>query len=137
MLTVWLSISIHAPRVGGDILWIRSAWVSSLFQSTPPVWGATDLPRHGLIGLRFQSTPPVWGATVRTKSSFSVYLFQSTPPVWGATGEDALVVHAFHLISIHAPRVGGDNGLDHEVGDLCISIHAPRVGGDYRFASCG
>ena len=93
MLTVWLSISIHAPRVGGDILWIRSAWVSSLFQSTPPVWGAT--------------------------------------------GEDALVVHAFHLISIHAPRVGGDNGLDHEVGDLCISIHAPRVGGDYFFASSG
>ena len=36
-------ISIHAPRVGGDVsvgLRTRTMWI---FQSTPPVWGATNL----------------------------------------------------------------------------------------------
>ena len=33
-------------------------------------------------------------------------------------------------ISIHTPRVGGDElGDDHHV-DIQISIHTPRVGGD-------
>ena len=35
-------ISIHAPRVGGDDYYIESTNSSVKFQSTPPVWGATD-----------------------------------------------------------------------------------------------
>ena len=35
------------------------------------------------------------------------------------------------LISIHAPREGGDGGgLLHRRGLAAISIHAPREGGD-------
>ena len=34
------------------------------------------------------------------------------------------------LISIHAPRVGGDDRHHQVVVRLVISIHAPRVGGD-------
>ena len=34
-------------------------------------------------------------------------------------------------ISIHAPRVGGDRGRDPRYPDGGISIHAPRVGGDH------
>ena len=107
-----------------------------LFQSTPPVWGATHhqgaenhrilisihAPRVGgdpLIDKYrfskwiFQSTPPVWGATwaVRTKSMLMA-LFQSTPPVWGATG-----------------------GSVAQIGSGAISIHAPRVGGDYKLSA--
>ena len=39
---LWLSISIHAPRVGSDRC--RFRWFSPLtaFQSTLPVWGATN-----------------------------------------------------------------------------------------------
>ena len=55
--------------------------------------------------------------------------FQSTPPVWGATG---IVVPAILLevISIHAPRVGGDIFGTNYYAFCEISIHAPRVGGD-------
>ena len=35
------------------------------------------------------------------------------------------------MISIHAPREGGDkNKTDDEYADEIISIHAPREGGD-------
>ncbi len=34
-------ISIHAPRVGGDASSVSFAVPLLLFQSTPPVWGAT------------------------------------------------------------------------------------------------
>ena len=34
-------ISIHAPRVGGDYTTILQMKVDEIFQSTPPVWGAT------------------------------------------------------------------------------------------------
>ena len=78
------------------------------FQSTRPVWGATQaLPRLALA-VSFQSTRPVWGATVpfRAPASINSYFnprapcgarhvcdvivsegasFQSTRPVWGAT----------------------------------------------------
>ena len=57
---------------------------------------------------KFQSTHPVWGATtpLRTKP-LVVMVFQSTHPVWGATRHRS-PTHAYHLISIHAPRVGCD-----------------------------
>ena len=61
---IWVSISIHAPRVGGDALSALRAELEQAFQSTPPVWGATiPLLRDKAIVL-FQSTPPVWGATL-------------------------------------------------------------------------
>ena len=85
-----------------------------------------------------------------------LWTFQSTPPVWGATGSAADHLRQL-VISIHAPRVGGDGGLHHEKDQLehfnprppCggrhdglhrldefkqISIHAPRVGGDDNYA---
>ena len=36
-----IGISIHAPRVGSDRNTTRNVNVTSLFQSTLPVWGAT------------------------------------------------------------------------------------------------
>ncbi len=111
------SISIHAPRVGGDVMIRTLINGRELFQSTPPVWGATlclSLIRPQLH--QFQSTPPVWGATY-------------------AGNKCGVIV----LISIHAPRVGGDRHLLHDKVHHGISIHAPRVGGDisssYRTSS--
>ncbi len=37
----------------------------------------------------------------------------------------------FHVISIHAPREGGDYNDDLTKYADFISIHAPREGGDY------
>ena len=57
---------------------------------------------------KFQSTLPVWGATELPAVTFyEQQKFQSTLPVWGATtvGVDP---HNSITISIHAPRVGSD-----------------------------
>ena len=80
-------ISIHAPRVGGD--------------SCTAVWKQPYL--------IFQSTPPVWGATWSSRRQLTIWTaFQSTPPVWGATNTRQ-IQRVEHGISIHAPRVGGDS----------------------------
>ena len=101
-------ISIHAPRVGGDSFGIFLTLLIKKFQSTPPVWGATQ-PRYFrkknkryfnprppcggrqnrapsiIYRILFQSTPPVWGATKGVRALMAAFKFQSTPPVWGAT----------------------------------------------------
>ena len=151
---VLLHISIHAPRVGGDHFPTANAYKSKDFNPRPPCGGRHTRPGLVLGAPGFQSTPPVWGATPQMTQRAADELFQSTPPVWGATRIRPLEV-AWMTISIHAPRVGGDDGQK-ENGDgtsnfnprpPCggrhggaedrhtaggISIHAPRVGGDAR-----
>ena len=39
------------------------------------------------------------------------------------------------LVSIHAPRMGGDANEMLEVDSYCVSIHAPRVGGDFKLST--
>ena len=81
-----IGISIHAPRVGGDMVGVGSYCLMTAFQSTPPVWGATPQLDQGYLA-----------------SSISIH----APRVGG----DLLVVcraSGGQVISIHAPRVGGD-----------------------------
>ena len=100
-------ISIHAPRVGGDIFQNQHFFRYSYFNPRPPCGGRRQkkfsksgsidfnprppcggrLFRRWLTGLFviFQSTPPVWGATFRRWLTGLFVIFQSTPPVWGAT----------------------------------------------------
>ena len=79
-------ISIHAPREGGDGSFILVVACSSLFQSTPPARGATFACNAGLQLLHdFNPRPPRGG---RHKNKFirvNIFLFQSTPPARGAT----------------------------------------------------
>ena len=56
--------------------------------------------------------------------------------MWGATFPEAIVPDGV-VISIHAPRVGGDFPGDPEEVPPRISIHAPRVGGDGHVAGHG
>ena len=124
------TVSIHAPRVGGDVgvgLRLVDAGVSI---HAPRVGGdaRTRRARSGVVV--FQSTPPVWGATRSTLAAWSwPAWFQSTPPVWGATAQ-GLHRAEHRAVSIHAPRVGGDKGHLLALHKHLVSIHAPRVGGD-------
>ena len=64
---------------------IKPTFEIKIFQSTPPIQGATKswtVYRYELI---FQSTPPIQGATLRTWNVNYISLFQSTPPIQGAT----------------------------------------------------
>ena len=102
-----------------------------LFQSTRPVWGATDL--HGLVvpcirvsihaprvgrddaavdthqrDRSFNPRAPCGARRVATSVCDVSMLFQSTRPVWGATRSYLRLLLPI-LVSIHAPRVGRDN----------------------------
>ena len=55
--------------------------------------------------------------------------FQSTPPARGATRRSGKL-NGYRIISIHAPREGGDLTVFVHGTAGGISIHAPREGGD-------
>ena len=100
-------ISIHAPRVGGDLAIYLNHFTQHPFQSTPPGWGATRMTPAVRRSAAFQSTPPMRGATPPSAAAKGAHqisihapmrgataltlvvvfatIFQSTPPVWGAT----------------------------------------------------
>ena len=101
-------ISIHAPRVGGDRRRF-DVWHSSIgFQSTPPVWGATmGAVDYESFSEHFNPRPPCGGRQSTRLERELAELFQSTPPVWGATSSPSRDM-ILDMISIHAPRVGGD-----------------------------
>ena len=123
-------ISIHAPREGGDCSMPLGQHLQvyfnprpprggrqrgtaspqrwTPFQSTPPARGATQNSIWCISSLIFQSTPPARGATLLAANTYDILLlFQSTPPARGATNMD-MTHNAYTLISIHAPREGGD-----------------------------
>ncbi len=58
-----------------------------------------------------------------------IHGFQSTPPVRGATFAE-FAADTGLVISIHAPRAGGDHQRQARPDSNDISIHAPRAGGD-------
>ena len=118
------------PHARGD-LGVTPEYVSMvLFQSTPPMRGATgygqrsfqhcrisihaphaggdaNLVDHDKRMPRFQSTPPMRGATPTRPMRIHPQQFQSTPPMRGATYVKWLKYIA-NFISIHAPHAGGD-----------------------------
>ena len=129
------SISIHAPREGGDYYRNRAPVIILYFNPRPPRGG-----RLLVIGI----------------SKRAVLYFNPRPPRGGRPGyqyEDLRLT----VISIHAPREGGDvylwplclpasafqstpparGATQYSADDVVanfISIHAPREGGDYVFA---
>ena len=106
-------ISIHAPRAGGDTTEIDIAVRAMLFQSTPPVRGAT------------RRSP-----CFRRTYGISIHAPRAGGDAWAA------YMAKFEIISIHAPRAGGDlrrNLLLHEGAQdfnprpPCGGRHAPRL----------
>ena len=53
-----IRISIHAPRVGGDLERQPGESDLELFQSTPPVWGATVSPPSHLVDKKISIHAP-------------------------------------------------------------------------------
>ena len=124
------------------------------FQSTRPVWGATNYimfflrkqqisihaPRVGRDPLTmaivivcggFQSTRPVWGATCLSQGlCLSPWRFQSTRPVWGATLYTTFNFIASKYFNPRAPCGARLILIFCAVDIALISIHAPRVGRD-------
>ena len=103
-----------------------------VFQSTHPVWGATDwFDALWKIYPKFQSTHPVWGATQIRGAKYAICWISIHAPRVGCDQERHTRCRSLQSISIHAPRVGCDYLRPvHQEDTLEISIHAPRVGCD-------
>ena len=123
------AISIHSPHAGRDFLdgilgkyakdfnplspcgerrWVmRSNGHLSLFQSTLPMRGETELISQGATLVSFQSTLPMRGETRMSFPMMRSSRFQSTLPMRGETKR----LSAFSVygdISIHSPHAGRD-----------------------------
>ncbi len=130
---------------------------STSFQSTPPARGATWWPRDGYapetdISIHapreggdgggdvpiihkgnFNPRPPRGGRRIPAADLSACRPFQSTPPARGATLLEVNKMVKIRIISIHAPREGGDGHITQNSGNnRLISIHAPREGGDFN-----
>ena len=123
-------ISIHAPREGGDQKHCRARASRHYFNPRPPRGGRLMICNDGDGYYQFQSTPPARGATSRfCRICKRKQNFNPRPPRGGRQVE-LTDVATKEIISIHAPREGGDPGPKDRVPWLDISIHAPREGGD-------
>ena len=146
-ITEALLLTLHHTRRGEQA---RRVWTD--FNPRPPRGGRQRPSTTAMRPLEFQSTPPARGATAALSPRGHLFCtFQSTPPARGATR------HGFYkviprVISIHAPREGGDpltstgyvrrdvfqstppargatDDLETAFAALQLSIHAPREGG--------
>ena len=102
-------ISIHAPREGGDHTTFRDLRLTVGISIHAPREGGDPLGRYttSTPQRNFNPRPPRGGRRWTETGGCTISGFQSTPPARGATGLDICALHAA-LISIHAPREGGD-----------------------------
>ena len=100
-------VSIHAPRVGGDSCAADFQRSGNRFNPRPPRGGRPRSFSSSSLAYGFNPRPPRGGRPPIRKSWSMRLMFQSTPPAWGAT-EGCGCVHRYLIVSIHAPRVGGD-----------------------------
>ncbi|BBB49048.1 hypothetical protein Pelsub_P2279 [Pelolinea submarina] len=150
-----IQISIHAPHAGSDFPWTKITPFRYYFNPRPPCGERLFPSGFPSAPFLFQSTPPMRGATPDVKVVKTWFTFQSTPPMRGATIPPVdLPISSY--ISIHAPHAGSDwnpkykqnrfstfqstppmrgatldlflrNAIQH------ISIHAPHAGSDVHF----
>ena len=142
-----VDISIHAPRVGRDLLAQEYDTKNGNFNPRAPCGArlrpikpgelskeiSIHAPRVGRdgnivkstgIGALFQSTRPVWGATLGAVASVVSSLFQSTRPVWGATRASSSGV-SFSRFQSTRPVWGATLTLDN-LHDVLINFN-PRA----------
>ena len=123
------SISIHAPREGGDVTDFGGIRESTAISIHAPREGG-DQPHYHLYQtpLYFNPRPPRGGRLWFDSLRKMYYLFQSTPPARGATYQHPSCLYP-QLISIHAPREGGDiYRLSMFTGEGYFNPRPPRGG---------
>ena len=115
-------ISIHAPRVGSDDTRASAPPSCTVyFNPRSPRGERRPSGRSSYRSTRYFNPRSPRGER-RLKACACLYcimIFQSTLPAWGATTSLAGCGKFYVLISIHAPRVGSDDGRC-SVSDSCL-----------------
>ena len=115
----------------GATLYITVRRTKEIFQSTPPVRGATKLRRGYYCTYEISIHAPRAGGDLALNIfSQERMAFQSTPPVRGATGIPDGVMQHVHDFNPRPPCGGRPDMLVDIPTKDNISIHAPRAGGD-------
>ena len=150
------TISIHAPREGGDAKHWTFDEAMKVFQSTPPARGATlpgmrpgqqndisiHAPREGgdicfakcLYGTNGHFNPrPPRGGRPSGSGAYDRGCLQSTPPRGGRHDRSLLRTNK-NDFNPRPPRGGRPSDAAAEAKAQSISIHAPREGGDSKDA---
>ena len=107
-----VDISIHAPRTGSDEPACRVRQRSCYFNPRSPHGERRDV--HEFFGVAVISihAPRTGSDVIRKSPPVSISVFQSTLPARGAT-EGRPAFRCRKPISIHAPRTGSDDRLCH------------------------
>ncbi len=95
-----------------------------MFQSTRPVWDATQRTAYTGYGGGFNPRVPCGTRPIAADDDISPYMFQSTRPVWDATLNRWKILIP-NSVSIHASRVGRDRKNTTSLG--VIKSFNPRV----------
>ena len=124
-------ISIHAPRAGGDDNGNNKTTPSSDFNPRPPCGGRRLRYCTQTAWKKFQSTPPVRGATVPCgRPVICCGYFNPRPPCGGRPTFSANTPPTSWHFNPRPPCGGRRVDRRFENPDSLISIHAPRAGGD-------
>ena len=84
-----------------------------MFQSTPPMQGATEIAGVIVNNIPFQSTPPMQGATVLWPASPAALTCFNPRPLCRERLTGTATVTITYQVSIPAPYAGSDNGSTH------------------------
>ena len=127
-----ISISIHAPHARSDTVPSSSRCVTTAFQSTLLMRGATSRQAtSSTSSKKFQSTLLMRGATAAASADIAGTIFQSTLLMRGATCRSCLAGTCRKKISIHAPHARSDwQQWKSAAAYADISIHAPHARSD-------
>ena len=124
------TISIHAPREGGDILLVTRSPLHRDFNPRPPRGGRPGSPRHWCAYTGFQSTPPARGATLPDHATGRNALHFNPRPPRGGRRHTYCRIHSTQKFQSTPPARGATHPHDNDSKQNIISIHAPREGGD-------
>ena len=128
-------ISIHAPREGGDYNCPCNFSTVKYFNPRPPRGGRLRMaPGRLLYVAHFNPRPPRGGRQRCPWIARHFIVISIHAPREGGDVSGGTVINT-NTISIHAPREGGDDDPFGIVNIVVISIHAPREGGDGKSAA--
>ena len=126
------AISIHAPREGGDDETGHLILSYTGFQSTPPARGATPKWASGEQDDNdFNPRPPRGGRPCSGSRVSRTSNFNPRPPRGGRLSRCHFCSLRFYDFNPRPPRGGRPQAHGTAPPILLISIHAPREGGDF------
>ena len=82
---IWYRVSIHAPYAGSDVMIPSMPMRTACFNPRPLCRERPEPDKTAIKSMLFQSTPPMQGATRMLYITVRCCKFQSTPPMQGAT----------------------------------------------------